>query len=60
MGGPRQGNDRVRTVYVNLCVIKFETDSTVTEKSSGVKGEWEELVVLGFIIIFVTGLCKTC
>lgn len=31
MGGPRQRNDRVRTVYVELYVIKFETDSTIIQ-----------------------------
>lgn len=48
VGGPRQGNDRVRTMYVKLCVIKFETDSAVMEESSRVKGEWEELRVQDF------------
>lgn len=35
-------------MYVKLCVIKFETDSAVMEKSSRVKGEWEELRVQDF------------
>lgn len=53
MGGSRQGNDRVRTMYVRLGVIKFKTDSAVTEKCSRVKGEWVELMgsVLSFLIV---------
>lgn len=46
VGGPRQDNDRVRTMYVKLYVIKFETDSTIKQKWSRVKGDWEELRVL--------------
>lgn len=49
MGGPRQGNDRVRAMYVKLYVIKFETDSTIIQKCSRVKGKWEELRVLNLI-----------
>lgn len=48
MGGSRQGNERLRTMYVKFCVIKFESDSAITQKSSEVKGEWEELKVLDF------------